>query len=149
MAVTPFVFHKFVDSLAQKKIDIDTDAIKCMLLSAYTADQAGDQYVSDVKATGTEAAGTGYTAGGVTLTSVGWTLTAGVWKFTGTIPAWDATGGMLTAKYAVFYDSSPGSDATNPVICYWNLNGGADVTATNDTYTLTAHANGIVTHTIT
>ena len=145
MAVTAFAYHKLADSLAQKKIDIDSDTIKCMLLSAYTPSQSGHQYVSDVKGAGTEASGTGYSAGGGTLTSVGWSLTSGVWKFTGTIPAWDATGGTLTAKYAVFYDATPGSDATNPVIAYWNLNGGADVTATNDTFTLTAHANGIVT----
>ena len=147
MAVTAFAYHRLADSLAQKKIDFDTDTFKCLLLSAYTPAQATHQYVSDVKAAGTEATGTGYTAGGVTLTSVGWTLSSGVWKFTGTIPAWNATGGVLTAKYALFYDSTPGSDATNPVVCYWNLNGGADVTATNDTFTLTAHANGIVTFT--
>jgi hypothetical protein len=147
MAVTAFAFHKLADSLAQKKIDFDSDTIKCLLLSSYTADQAGDQYVSDVKATGTETTGTGYTAGGVTLTSVGWSLTGGVWKFTGTIPAWNATGGSLAASHAVFYDSTPGSDATNPVIAYWVLDGGSTVTATNDTFTLTAHADGIVTFT--
>ena len=148
MAVTAFAYHKFVDSLAQKKIDIDSDAIKCLLLASYTPSQSGHQYVSDVKAAGTEATGTGYTAGGGTLTSVGWTLTSGVWKFTGTIPAWNATGGSLGAAYALFYDSTPGSDATNPVICYWNLDGGATKTATNDNFTLTAHANGIITVTI-
>ena len=118
-----------------------------MLMATYTPNQATHAYVAAVKAAGTESTGTGYTAGGATLTGVSWALTAGVWKWTGTIPAWNATGGALTARYAIFYDSTPGSDATNPVIAYWNLNGGADVTATNDTFTLTAHANGIVTFT--
>lgn len=147
MAVTAFAYHQLADHLAQKRIDFDSDTFKCMLLSAYTPVQATHAYVAAVKAAGTEASGTGYTAGGATLTGVGWTLSSGVWKFTGTIPAWNAAGGSLTAKYAVFYDSTPGSDATNPVVAYWNLNGGADVTATNDTFALTAHANGIVTFT--
>lgn len=147
MAVTAFAYHKLADSLAQKKVDFDSDTFKCLLLATYTPAVSTHQYVSDVKAAGTEASGTGYTAAGKTLTSVGWTLTSNVWKFTGTIPAWNAAGGALTAKYALFYDSTPGTDATNPVVAYWNLNGGADVTATNDTFTLTPHANGIVTFT--
>lgn len=145
MAVTAHVYSKFADSLGQKKVDIDSDTIKCMLLSAYTVGSTQDtaQYVADVKAVGTETTGTGYSAGGATLTSVSWTLSGHVYTFTATIPAWNATGGSLAAAYALFYDSTPGSDATNPVICYWDLGGTS--TATNGTFTLTANASGIVT----
>ena len=148
MAVTSFAYLKAGDSLAQKKIDIDTDTIKCMLMASYTPGQTTHQYVSDVKAAGTEATGTGYTAGGVTLTGVTWAISGSSWQFKATIPAWNATGGSLAAAYAVFYDSTPGTDATNPVLCYWNLNGGATVTASNASFTLTQNANGIFTITV-
>ena len=138
-------YQKFVDSLAQKKVDIDSDTLKAMLLSAYTPSASGHQYVSDVKAAGTEATGTGYTAGGVTLTSVTWVLTSGVWRLKATIPAWNATGGSLAGKYVVFYDATPGTDSTNPVICYWDLANNTTVTATNDNFTLTQDStDGIV-----
>lgn len=138
-------FDKFVDSLAQKKIDLDSDTFKAMMLASYTPAAATHQYVSDVKGAGTEATGTGYTAGGCTLTSVSWTLSGGVWKWTATIPGWDASAGSLAGRYVVFYDSTPGTDATNPVICYWDLANNTTVTATAGTFTLTAHAtDGIV-----
>lgn len=137
-------YDDLADSLAQKRIDIDSDTIKCLLMATYTPDTS-HTFLDEVKAAGTEASGTGYTAGGVTLTSVTWTKTAGVWALKGTIPAWNAAGGSLTARYAVFYDASPGTDATNPVLCYWDLANNTNVTATNNTFTLTQHADGIIT----
>lgn len=148
MAVVAHTYTKLADSLGQKKIDVDSDTFKCMLLSAYTVGTTQDtaQYVADVKAAATEASGTGYSAGGVTLTSVAWTTTGHVYKWTATIPAWTTTGGSLAAAYALFYDSTPGSDATNPVLCYWNLDGaGGTQTSSNGTFTLTANAAGILT----
>lgn len=130
-------FQRFVDSLASKKIALPGDTIKAMLLATYTPNAATHQYVSQVKAAGAEANGTGYTAGGATLTDVTWTLTAGVWRLKGTVPPWNASGGSLAARYAVFYDATPGTDATNPVICYWDLANNTTVTASNDTFTLT------------
>src|SRR5689334_5854488 len=103
MAVTAKAYSKLADSLAQKKVDFDSDTFKCMLLATYTANQDTHQYVADVKSAGTEASGTGYTAGGVTLTGVAWSATSGVWSFKGTVLAWTTTGGSLTARFAVFY----------------------------------------------
>lgn len=145
MAVTAHVFTKFANRLGQKGVDIDSDTFKCMLLSAYTVGSTQDtaEFVSDVLAVGTEASGTGYTAGGATLTSVSWTASGHVYTWTATIPAWNAAGGSLAAAYALFLDSTPGSNATNPVLCYWDL--GGTQTATNGTFTLTANASGIVT----
>lgn len=118
-----------------------------MLLSAYTVGTTQDtaQYVADVLAVATEASGTGYTAGGATLTGGSWSASGHVYTYTGTIPAWNATGGSLAAAYALFFDSTPGSNATNPVLAYWDL--GGTQTATNGTFTLTANASGIVTFT--
>ncbi len=147
MAATHTVFPMLSDSLAQKKIDIDSDTIKVMLLSAYTY-AATHQYVSDVKGAGTEATGTGYTAGGATLGTVTWTRSGAVYTFDAADTAWDASGGSLTAKYAVVYDSTPGTDATNPVISLVNLDGSAgDVTASDASFTLTWNASGILTAT--
>jgi hypothetical protein len=148
MALTAVKFELVNKSLANKEIDFDSDTIKCALLSAYTPDASatGHQYWSQVKAAGTEAVGTGYTAGGVTLTSVTWTQTGGVWALKGTIPARNTTGGSLAAAYAVFYDGTPATDATRPVICYWNLDGaGGTQTSSNGTFTLTQNASGIFT----
>jgi len=54
---------------------------------------------------------------------------------------WTATGGPITAKWAVLYEV--GGD----VVCYCLLeSGGADVTATDgNTLTVTPHASGIFT----
>lgn len=146
MALSVIKFDKFVDSLAQKLIDLDSDTLKCLLLASYTPDAASHQFVSDVKGAGTETTGTGYTAGGVTLTSVTWAVTSNKWALKGTIPAWDTTGGSLSAAYALFYDSTPGSDATNPIICAWNLDGsGGTQTSSNGSFTLTQASDGIVT----
>jgi hypothetical protein len=145
VAVTSHTYTKLADSLASKKITIATDTIKVMLLSAYTVGTTQDtaQYLADVLAAGTEASGTGYTAGGATITGGSWTTTGHVYKYTGTIPAWNATGGSLAAAYAVFYDATPGTNATNPVLCFWDL--GGTQTATNGTFTLTPDAAGILT----
>lgn len=145
MAVTAHSYTKLADSLGTKKITINTDSIKCMLLSAYTVGTTQDtaQFLSDVLAVATETTGTGYTAGGAALTSGSWTTSGHVYTYTGTIPAWNATGGSLAAAYAVFYDATPGTNATNPVLCYWDL--GGTQTATNGTFSLTANASGILT----
>lgn len=205
MAATAINFPALIDSLAQKKVDFDSDTHKVMLLSAYTF-AATHQYVSDVKGAGTEATGTGYTAGGAAITSVTWAKAAGtranttvyavgaiatpanghwymattagtsggstptwpttdggtvtdgtvvwtqmgrgnyVWQLKGTMPAWSASGGSLAARYAVAYDSTPGSDATNPVLAGINLDGaGGLVTATDASFTITQHAAGVLT----
>lgn len=147
MAATGALYPMVFDSAFQKKIDIDTDTLKVMLLSAYTY-AATHQYVSNVKAAGTEASGTGYTAGGATLTSVTWTRSGNVYTFDAADVAWNAATGSLAAAYAVVYDSTPGTDATNPVIGYINLNGsGGTLTATDANFTLVLNASGLLTFT--
>lgn len=145
MAVTAHSYTKVGLSLATKKIDLTADTIKCMLLSAYTVGTTQDtaQYVSDVLAAATEATGTGYTAGGATIASRTFTATGHVYTLNGTIPAWSTTGGTLAAAYALFYDSTPGTNATNPVLTYWDL--GGTQTSSNGTFTLTVPGGGILT----
>lgn len=61
-------YGQAVKSLLNKEADLDSDALKAMLLtSAYTPNLDTHRYKSDLT---NEVVGTGYTAGGVTLTSV-------------------------------------------------------------------------------
>jgi hypothetical protein len=55
--------------------------------------------------------------------------------------AW--TSSTITARYAVIYDATPGTDATRPLIAYVDF--GADVSTTAGTFTLTYDSAGLVT----
>lgn len=145
MAVTAHVFTKQLLALGSKLENIGTDALKVMLLSAYTPGQDTHEFVSDVVGAGTEAVGTGYTAGGQALSSVTFTASGHVYTLSSANPSWSASGGALSAAFAVFYDSTPGSNATNPVIAYWDF--GGTLTATNAAFGLTISGSGIVTFT--
>jgi hypothetical protein len=145
MAVTAKAYTKFSHSLASKLANLGTDGIKCALFSPYTTpatNAQSAQFFADVTAVATELTGTGYTAGGNTLTGVTVTDSGAVTSIApaATIPSWSSLAG--SPAFAVFYDSTPGSAATNPVICYWDL-GGSQTPGT--TFTLTVNASGIIT----
>ncbi|MFC9766736.1 hypothetical protein ACFVJ2_33630, partial [Rhodococcus jostii] len=53
------------------------------------------------------------------------------------------TTSTITARYAIIYNSTPGTDATRPLIAYVDF--GADVSTTAGTFTITWDAAGIVT----
>ena len=144
MAVTTTMYGLFMSSLANKEIDLDTDTIKVMLCtSAYTPNQDTHQYKSSVT---NEITGTGYTAGGATLASVtvGYTTGTNTFKFDAADTQWATS--TLTARYAVVYDASPGSDATRPLICYVDF--GADVSTTAGPFDIVWNAAGIFTGTV-
>jgi hypothetical protein len=143
MAVTAHVYTKFQTSAINKLANLTSDALKVMLLSAYTVGSTQDtaQFVSDVLAVGTEASGTGYTAGGQALSGVSISPSGHVVTVTCTSPSWASS--TITASYAVFYDSTPGTNSTNPVICYWDF-GGAQ-SSSSGTFTLTISGSGLLT----
>lgn len=144
MAVTAHVYTKLALSLATKKVDLSADTLKVMLLSAYTVGTTQDtaQFVSDVLAVATEASGTGYTSGGVTVASPTFTESGHVYTLTsGTNPSWSSS--TITAAYALLYDSTPGSNSTNPVLAYVDF--GGNVSSSGGTYTLTINASGLLT----
>lgn len=145
MAVTCHTFTRFPTSLASKLANVGTDALKVMLLSAYTPAVDTHQFVADVLGAGTEASGTGYTAGGQALSGVTVTASGHVITIDCNDPSWNAAGGALAAAFAVFLDSTPGSNASNPVFGYWDL--GGTQTATNSTFGLTINASGLFTFT--
>lgn len=144
MAVTAFFYGNFFNQLALKTINLDTDTIKCSLhTSTYTPNQDTHDFFNDAT---NEVSGTGYTAGGNTLANTTLTYTAGtnVFKFDADDTSWAAS--TITARYAVIYDSTPGTAATNPLILYIDF--GADFSSTAGTFTITFDAAGIGTVTV-
>lgn len=143
MAVTSHVYTMLTKSLVDKVADLDSDALKCMLFSSYTPAQDTHQFMTAIKAAGTEASGTGYSAGGMALTTVTLTKSGHVYTLDCDDVVW--TTSTISASHAVFYDSTPGADATNPGICYWDL--GGTQTSSAASFTLTINASGLVTFT--
>lgn len=144
MAVTGKLYGKMFLAAFNKEIDLPDDVIKCMLTtSSYTPDQDAHDYKDDVT---NEVTGTGYTAGGTTLGNRGFTYTGAtnVLAFTADPAVWTAA--TITARTAVVYDSTPGSDATRPLICYQQSD--VDIVSTNGTFQVTWNASGIFTITV-
>ncbi|WP_395704998.1 hypothetical protein [Rhodococcus ruber] len=141
MAVTAKLYGLALKSAFNGEIDWDTHTIKVMLCtSAYTPDQDTHQYKSSVT---NEVTGTGYTAGGATLASATVTYTAGTNTLVLDAADTSWSNSTITARYAVIYDATPGTDATRPLIGYVDF--GADVSTTAGTFTITWDAAGIVT----
>ena len=62
---------------------------------------------------------------------------------TGTNPAWTTAASGFAPAYIILFDSTPGTDATNPAICYWDL-GGA-IAGGGGTWTAQISGSGLVT----
>ena len=87
----------------------------------------------------------GYTNGGQALASVTWTQSGVVAIFDANDTVWTASGGPITARYAVLRLTGTFNGEVAPLIAYILLDTTpADVTATDgNTLTLQWHANGI------
>ncbi len=137
MAVTAHTFTKFGVSAIEKLSNLNTDALKVALLTAYTPAVDTHQFWADVLGAGTEvAAGGGYSTGGLALSGVSVSASGHVVTLSCSNPSWGAT---LTASFAVFYDSTPGSNATDPVIVYWDFGGSQTLSG------LTISGSGLLT----
>lgn len=126
-------------------IDLDTHTFKINLfLSTSNCDTLGVGTGLLADLTNQVATANGYTQNSKTLTSVVYTQTAGTATFDSDDPVWTASGGSITARFAVIYDSSA---AGNPLVCVCLLDTApADVTATSgNTLTITMNASGIFT----
>lgn len=138
-----FYGNAFVHAF-NKRIDLDSDAIKVALCTAtYVPDQDLHDYFDDVT---NQVVGTGYTAGGATLTTptLVYTAPTNVLKFDADDVSW--ANSTITARYAVIYDATPATAATQPLIAYVDF--GADVVSSAGAFTITWHADGIVTVTV-
>mgnify|MGYP001557932647 FL=1 len=125
-------------SLLNGTFDIDTDSYKCALFLSTSNIGAASTTFAGV--TNEHAAANGYTAGGiaVVLTLAGTTT---VTVDVTTDPVWTASGGSITARFAVIYE------VAGNVLCYALLDSTpADVTATTgNTLTCAMNASGVFT----
>ena len=131
--------------MANKEADWDSDTVKSQLhTSTYSPNQDTHKYRSDLTNELTTAGG--YTAGGVTISPLTSTYTGGtnVWNLTGTSPSWSSA--SFTFRYCIQMDTTPGTDATRPLLSY--VDTGGDQTVSSATVTVTWAAGGIVNVTV-
>lgn len=117
--------------------DLDTDTfLMALFLSTSNIGAASTTYAG---LTNEHANANGYTTGGISLGQLALSGTTTVTVDETTNPVWTASGGSITARFAVIYESA------GRVLCYCLLDSTpADVTATDgNTLTVTFHANGI------
>jgi putative effector of murein hydrolase len=125
-------------SLLDGTFDVADDTFKCALF--LSSSNIGASSTTYAGLTNEHANANGYTTGGITvdLTLSGTTpVTADI----ATDPVWTASGGSITARFAVIYEVG------GNVLCYALLDSTpADVTATTgNTLTVAAHASGVFT----
>lgn len=144
MAAGSFTFYdSFSEAIGDGTIDLDTDTLKVALFtSTYSPSASGDTAYSGLS--NEVANGSGYTTGGATLGSVTWSQSGGVATLDAADSQWTASGGSITARYAVVYSSTASG---NDLIGYFLLdNSPADVTATDgNTLTIQWNGSGIIT----
>ena len=133
-------FRSFVEYVAEKVINLETDTLKFMLTNTAPVN------TNTVKANITEiAAGNGYTAGGAGSAVVSSGQTAGVYKLVISNVSWTASGGSIGPfRYVVLYDDTPTSPA-DPLVGWFDY-GTALTLGIGETFTITVDATaGILT----
>ena len=139
MAATAWTFtNAGRTSLLNGSFDIDSDSWKMALFQSTSNIGSGSTTYADL--TNEVANANGYTTGGIAITltlSGTTTVTVDIQ----TDPVWTASGGSITARYAVIYEV--GGD----VLCYCTLDSTpADVVITSgNTLTIAANASGVFT----
>lgn len=119
--------------------DLDTDTFLMALFLSTSNIGAGSTTYAAL--TNEHANANGYTTGGISLGQLALSGTTTVTVDETTDPVWTASGGSITARYAVIYESG------GRVLCYCLLDSTpADVTATaGNTLTVAFHASGLFT----
>lgn len=119
------------------------DTYKVKLLSAATFDAS---HVTLAATGGTETTtGTGYTAGGQALTNVAvTTVTTNDAKFDADDVTWTASGGSITASYAILYNDT---DDDDPPIAFIDFDGSQSA-SDGANFRIVWNSNGIFTFTV-
>lgn len=127
-------------------IDLDNDTFKCALFLS-TSNCATLTHTVLANLTNQVANGAGYTTDGYTLLSVTWTTTGSTVTFDSADPQWTASGGSITARFAVIYKSGTANAIVNPLVAYCLLDTTpADVFSTDgNSLTIQMSASGIFT----
>lgn len=151
MSVTAHQYPKFNENALKKVVNVTSDTLKVMALSAYTyADSHAT--IADVLAAATEVAnGNGYTTGGLSVAGVSLSTTAKVTTLTATSPQLTVPqAGSFAVAFLVWFFDVGGTNATRYPVAYWDLGGTAtynDTSAGTEVVTLTIAAGGITTWT--
>jgi len=131
--MSSLIYNSFFEDLARGAIDLDTDTIKCMLVtSAYTEDKDAHLKRSSIT---NEVSGTGYTAGGAVATVTVTKDTAND-RLDITLGGVNWPTSTITARKAVYYKSRGGASSADELIAVIDF--GSDVISTAGTFTLTS-----------
>jgi hypothetical protein len=145
MAITAKLYGQVFLKAFNKEIDLLDDAIACTLhASGYAPDQDTHVYVSSL---GSEVASAGgYTTGGQNLVNDTLTYTAGtnVIMYDADDVVWPAS--TITARTAVLSDRTPGTAATQPLLCYQQSD--ADILSSSGEFRVAWNASGIFAITV-
>lgn len=144
MAAAIYFYNSFTEYVADGTIDLDTHTFKVMLTTSSYTPSAAHTVKTDVTNEHGNQGAPGYETGGKALSSVTWAQSSGTATFDAADTSWTATGGSITARYAVIYDDTAASDE---LVCYILLDDTpADVTATTgNAFTISWNASGIFT----
>lgn len=148
MAAGNWTFYQsFREYMADGTIDLDTDTFNLALFlsTSNAATVTTNDTYSDL--TNEHANANGYTTGGSALASVTWTRSGATVTFDSADEVFTASGGSITARFAVIYKVGTANSITNPLVCYCLLDSTPeDVTATDgNTLTIAMNASGIFT----
>lgn len=144
MAASITFYNSFREYVADGTIDLDTDTFKVTLhTSTYTPSATTHTVYADL--TNELSTASGYTNGGDTLANVSWNRSGGTVTFDADDTVWTASGGTITARYAVIRKDGTANAIASPLIAYILLDTTpADVSATSgNTLTLQWNASGI------
>ena len=142
MAVTVSTYNHTTKRFAEGS-NSSSDTYKLMLCTAATFNAADTTLAGITK---TEVANAnGYTTGGATLANVTvTTVTTNDAKFDADDVTWTASGGSITASYAILYCT----DTNDPPVLFIDF-GGSESAGSGTDFKVIWNANGIVTFNIT
>lgn len=128
-----------LDDTTNWKMALFTSSSNCNTLSV------GTSVYGDL--TNEVANANGYTTGGVAIGSETWTNSSGTITFDCSDGSWTASGGSITARFAVIYRNATVNSIVKPLLCVCLLDTTpADVTATTgNTLTVSINASGVFT----
>jgi hypothetical protein len=134
--------------LADGTFDMDNASLgltMALFLSAGNANTLTNDVYGDL--TNEHANSFGYTTGGQALTGETWLDSSGTITFDCDNVIWTASGGSITARYAVIYCNATVNTIVKPLLCVCVLDvTPADVTATTgNTLTIAINASGVFT----